>query len=59
VPFGDATALESAITPHTAALLIEPIQGEGDINVSANRATVGGLYLVNVTGARFVRRSFR
>lgn len=33
VPFGDATALEAAITPHTAAFLIEPIQGEGGINV--------------------------
>lgn len=33
VPFGDAAALEAAITPHTAAFLIEPIQGEGGINV--------------------------
>jgi ornithine--oxo-acid transaminase len=33
VAFGDAAALESAITPCTAAFLIEPIQGEGGINV--------------------------
>ena len=31
VPFGDADALESAITPNTAAFLIEPIQGEGGV----------------------------
>jgi ornithine--oxo-acid transaminase len=31
VPFGDATALTAAITPNTAAFLIEPIQGEGGI----------------------------
>src|SRR5262249_36187987 len=33
VPFGDAAALEAAIPPCTAAFLIEPIQGEGGINV--------------------------
>ncbi len=33
VPFGDAAALEAAITPHTAAFLVEPIQGEGGIIV--------------------------
>lgn len=33
VPFGDAAALDAAITPYTAAFLIEPIQGEGGINV--------------------------
>lgn len=31
VPFGDALALEKAITPNTAAVLIEPIQGEGGV----------------------------
>ncbi len=31
VPFGDASALEAAITPRTVAFLIEPIQGEGGI----------------------------
>jgi ornithine--oxo-acid transaminase len=33
VPFGDAEAFEKAITPSTVALLIEPIQGEGGINI--------------------------
>jgi ornithine--oxo-acid transaminase len=33
VPFGDADALAQAITPRTAAFLVEPIQGEGGIMV--------------------------
>lgn len=33
VPYGDAAALEAAITPRTAAFLVEPIQGEGGIIV--------------------------
>jgi ornithine--oxo-acid transaminase len=33
VPYGDAAALEAAITPHTAAFLVEPVQGEGGIIV--------------------------
>jgi ornithine--oxo-acid transaminase len=31
VPFGDAAAVRRAITPNTAAVLLEPIQGEGGI----------------------------
>jgi len=31
IPFGDAAALEAAITPHTVAFLAEPIQGEGGV----------------------------
>lgn len=31
VPYGDIAALEAAITPNTAAFLVEPIQGEGGI----------------------------
>jgi len=31
IPYGDALALEKAITPNTAAFLVEPIQGEGGI----------------------------
>jgi ornithine--oxo-acid transaminase len=31
VPYGDAAALEAAITPHTAGFLVEPIQGEAGI----------------------------
>lgn len=31
VPYGDIEALEQAVTPNTAAVLIEPIQGEGGV----------------------------
>ena len=31
VPYGDVEAIESAITPNTAAVLLEPIQGEGGV----------------------------
>ncbi|MBI2960518.1 MAG: ornithine--oxo-acid transaminase [Betaproteobacteria bacterium] len=33
IPYGDARALERAITPNTAAFLVEPIQGEAGIIV--------------------------
>ena len=33
VPYGNAEALERAITPNTCAILIEPIQGEGGVIV--------------------------
>ena len=33
IPFGDAAALEDAITPYTVAFLVEPIQGEAGIIV--------------------------
>ncbi|MBI2308201.1 MAG: ornithine--oxo-acid transaminase [Rhodocyclales bacterium] len=33
IPYGDAAALAAAITPNTAAFLVEPIQGEGGIIV--------------------------
>src|SRR3981189_782457 len=31
IPFGDAEALEEAITPNTVAFLVEPIQGEAGV----------------------------
>ncbi|MCD4784144.1 MAG: ornithine--oxo-acid transaminase [Candidatus Eremiobacteraeota bacterium] len=31
IPFGDADALEKAITPNTVGFLMEPIQGEGGV----------------------------
>jgi len=31
VPFGDSNAIANAITPNTAAVLVEPIQGEGGV----------------------------
>jgi ornithine--oxo-acid transaminase len=33
VPFGDAAAVEKAITPNTCAIIVEPIQGEGGVIV--------------------------
>jgi putrescine aminotransferase len=33
VPFGDADALEKAVTEETAAVILEPIQGEGGIHI--------------------------
>lgn len=33
IPFGDVDALERAITPNTAAFLVEPIQGESGVMV--------------------------
>jgi ornithine--oxo-acid transaminase len=33
VPYGNAEALEQAITPNTAAFIVEPIQGEGGIKI--------------------------
>lgn len=33
IPFGNADALEAAITPETCAFLVEPVQGEGGIVV--------------------------
>ena len=33
VPFDDAAALEAAITPTTCAVMLEPIQGEGGVNI--------------------------
>ena len=34
VPFGDLAAVEQAIGPETAAIMIEPVQGEGGVNVA-------------------------
>jgi ornithine--oxo-acid transaminase len=33
VPYGNAKALEKAITPNTVAFMVEPIQGEGGVDV--------------------------
>lgn len=34
LPFNDLAALENAVKPETAAILVEPIQGEGGVNVA-------------------------
>lgn len=33
VPYGDADALAAAVTPHTVAFLVEPIQGESGVHI--------------------------
>jgi acetylornithine/N-succinyldiaminopimelate aminotransferase len=33
VPFNDVAALEAAVTPNTCAVMLEPIQGEGGVNI--------------------------
>ena len=33
VPYNDIAALQQAVTPHTCAVLLEPIQGEGGVNI--------------------------
>jgi ornithine--oxo-acid transaminase len=33
VPYGDPEAIEDAVTPETAAIMVEPIQGEGGVIV--------------------------
>jgi acetylornithine/N-succinyldiaminopimelate aminotransferase len=42
VPFGDLEATAAAIGPETAAIMVEPVQGEGGINV-ASAAWLKGL----------------
>ena len=34
MPFGDVEAVREAITPNTAAVLLEPVQGEGGVNIA-------------------------
>lgn len=41
VPFGDLLAVEGAIGPETAAILVEPIQGEGEFD-RRRRISCGG-----------------
>lgn len=41
VPFGDHDAMKAAITDETAAILIEPIQGEGGLNVVPHKCLRG------------------
>ncbi len=33
VPFGDLAAVEQAVTAHTCGILVEPLQGEGGMNI--------------------------
>jgi acetylornithine/N-succinyldiaminopimelate aminotransferase len=37
VDFGDVEAAEKAIGPHTAAIMVEPVQGEGGVRAGSNQ----------------------
>lgn len=50
VPFGDLAAVEAAITPATAAVLIEPIQGEGGIRPATPKFLQGLRRLCDAQG---------
>lgn len=41
VPFNDLEALEKAIGPHTAAIMVEPVQGEGGVYPAAQEYLQG------------------
>jgi len=47
VPFGNLEALEKAIDPRTCAVMVEPIQGEGGINVASDAYLKGLRRLCN------------
>lgn len=54
VPFGDHEALKAAITPRTAAIMIEPIQGEGGILPVPEECLRGLRKICNETGALLI-----
>lgn len=50
IPFGDLEAAKAAIGPQTAALLIEPIQGEGGIRPNSQEFMHGARALADAHG---------
>jgi acetylornithine/N-succinyldiaminopimelate aminotransferase len=51
VPYGDLAAMQAALTPRTAAILVEPIQAEGGIFVPPRGYLAGLRELCDRTGA--------
>jgi acetylornithine aminotransferase/acetylornithine/N-succinyldiaminopimelate aminotransferase len=51
VPFGDLKAAERAVDNRTAAILVEPIQGEGGVNVAPDGYLAGLRRLCDESGA--------
>ena len=54
VPFGDLAAAEAAIDEDTAAFIVEPIQGEGGVNVPAPGYLAGLRELCHAKGALLI-----
>lgn len=54
LPFGDHEALRAALTDQTAAVMIEPIQGEGGIRVLPDACLKGLRDLCDTTGALLI-----
>ena len=50
VPFGDHEALKRAVTPQTAAILIEPVQGEGGLRPVPHQCLRGLRQLCDESG---------
>lgn len=54
VPFNDLKAVERALDARTAAILVEPIQGEGGVNVPSDDYLPGLRKLCDETGALLI-----
>jgi acetylornithine aminotransferase/acetylornithine/N-succinyldiaminopimelate aminotransferase len=54
VPYNDLRAMERAIDSRTAAILVEPIQGEGGVNVPDERYLPGLRKLCDESGALLI-----
>ncbi|HXF81474.1 MAG TPA: aspartate aminotransferase family protein, partial [bacterium] len=54
VPFGDLAALERAVDRHTAAVILEPIQGEGGVIVPPDDYLPGARAICDQAGALLI-----
>ncbi|NPV73468.1 MAG: acetylornithine transaminase [Pelotomaculum sp.] len=54
VPFNDLDALEQAVGPATCAVMLEPVQGEGGVNVPSRHYLEGARMLCQEHGALLI-----